>query len=370
MKTKAAIAWENNKPWSIEEVDLDDPREDEVLVRLAASGLCHSDDHIITGDMPVPLPVIGGHEGSGVVEAVGDRVTSVKPGDHVVFSFLPACGRCRWCSTGRQNLCDFGALIMAGTRPDGSHRVHVGDQGIPTMSGIGTFSLHSVAHETSVVKIDEDIPLELAALVGCGVTTGWGSAVNTAKVRPGETVVVVGIGGIGMSAVQGARLAGAERIIAVDPVAFKREQAEAFGATHTAASMEEAIPLVNELTMGVMADAAILTAGVVKGDMIAPLMSLVSKGGRTVVTGVSPMMDTQVTMSLFELTIWQKEVRGSLYGASNPRADIPRLLDLYRRGQLRLDEMVTTRYSLEGINDGYAAMHAGTNIRGLMVYPV
>jgi S-(hydroxymethyl)glutathione dehydrogenase/alcohol dehydrogenase len=365
---KAAVCWTAGQPWSVEEVELDPPKTGEVLVRYAATGLCHSDDHLITGDMPATLPTVGGHEGAGVVEEVGPGVTSVAPGDHVVLSFIPACGRCRWCATGRSNLCDLGAILLSGAQLDGTHRFHARGQGVGAMCCLGTFSPYSVVNEASVVKIDEDIPLELAALLGCGVTTGYGSAVNTARVMPGETVVVVGFGGIGANAVQGARIAGAERIVVVDPVESKRDLAKIFGATHTASSMTEAQPLVNELTRGQLADAAIYTVGVGRGDDVAPLMSLVSKGGRVVITAVSPLLDTQVTMSLFELTIWQKELRGSLFGASNPRAAIPELVSLYRSGLLKLDELVTKRYALDEINQGYQDMHDGRNIRGLVVH--
>jgi NDMA-dependent alcohol dehydrogenase len=368
MKTKAAILWETGEPWSVEEIDLDPPKDGEVLIRFAYAGMCHSDDHLTTGDMPAMVPILGGHEGAGVIEAVGPGVTSVTPGDHVVPTFMPACGQCRWCATGRSNLCDLGASLLAGRGMDGTARVHARGQDVNTMCFLGTFSPYAVLNERSVVKIDDDIPLDVAALVSCGVTTGYGSAVYTAKVVPGETVVVVGVGGVGASAIQGARIAGAEQIIAVDPVEFKRDSAKVFGATHTAASMEEAQELVRELTRGAMADAAILTVGVARGEHIAPLLALVSKGGRAVVTAVAPFVDTQVTMSLFDLTIFQKELRGSLFGAANGRADIPSLLRLYRSGQLKLDELITNRYRLEEVNDGYRDMHAGRNIRGLIVH--
>jgi NDMA-dependent alcohol dehydrogenase len=368
VQTRAGIAREIGKPWSVEDVVLDSPHAGEVLVKLAASGLCHSDDHVITGDMPSALPLVGGHEGAGVVEEVGAGVTSVKPGDHVVLAFIPSCGHCRFCMSGAANLCDLGAHIMGGLPLDGTYRTHVGDQGLTRMTGLGTFSPYTVVNEHSVVKIDDDLPLELAALIGCGVTTGFGSAENTAEVQVGDTVVVVGVGGIGAAAIQGARVAGASQIVAVDPVPWKLDQAKIFGATHTAASMEEAIPLVNDITRGVMADSSILTVGVAKGDMIAPLMSLVRKGGNCVVTGISPIADMQVTMSLFELTIWQKNLRGSLYGANSPAVAVPKLLNLYRRGLLQLDEMVTRRYTLDQVQEGYDDMHAGRNIRGLIVF--
>lgn len=369
MKTQAAVNWGVGQGWKIEDLELDDPQQNEVLVKLAASGLCHSDEHILTGEMPVPgYPYIGGHEGAGVIEKVGPGVQNVKVGDHVVLSFIPACGRCKMCSTGHQNLCDLGAGILEGTQISGGSRHHVNGQDARLMCVLGTFSPYTVVNEASVVKIDDDIPLEVAALVGCGVTTGWGSSVYAAAVEPGDTVVIIGAGGIGTNAVQGARLAGAKNIIAVDPVEFKREQSQNFGATHTAASMAEAFPLVQELTRGVMADKAILTVGVVEGAMIMEMMALVTKGGTGVVTGLGSAMDVNVTMSLFDLTLSQKRLQGALFGSANPRADIPKLLSLYQAGQVKLDELVTRTYTLDQINEGYQDMRDGKNIRGVLVY--
>jgi NDMA-dependent alcohol dehydrogenase len=370
MKTKAAVLWNLHEEWKVEEIDLGDPVAGEVRVKLAASGLCHSDEHLVTGDIPVQLPLIGGHEGAGIVDAVGPGVTSVKEGDHVVLGFIPACGRCRMCSTGRQNLCDLGEFLLGGVSiADGTYRAKTSSgQGLGTMCLLGTFSPYVVVHEASVIKIDDDIPLDRAALVGCGVTTGWGSAVYAAQVAPGDTVVVVGVGGVGANAVQGARIAGAKHIVAVDPVELKREQAQVFGATHTAADLDAAFTLVNDITWGRLADKAIITTGVATGDLIAPTMSLVSKGGRIVVTAVAPFAQTDVKLSLFELTLYQKELIGSIFGSANPRADIPKLLGLYRDGLLKLDELVTQTYTLEEINEGYQDMRDGKNIRGLVLY--
>src|SRR4051794_32113006 len=189
--------WEAGKPWDIVELDLDAPKAGEVLIRFVASGLCHSDDHLRTGDLPSRYPIVGGHEGAGIVEAVGEGVFDIAVGDHVVCSFLPTCGKCRWCSTGHQNLCDLGAMLLDGCLPDGTFRFHSGEQDLGGMCMLGTFSERSVVSRNSVVKIDDDLPLDKAALVGCGVPTGWGSVVYSAEVRPGETVVIFGIGGGG-----------------------------------------------------------------------------------------------------------------------------------------------------------------------------
>jgi len=369
VKTKAAVLWEVNAPWSVEEIDLDPPAAGEVLVKIAASGMCHSDEHLVTGDLPFALPIIGGHEGAGVVQEVGAGVSWLQPGDHVVFGFIPSCGRCASCSTGHQNLCDLGALMGIGRQiTDGGARHHARGEDLGLMCLLGTFAHHTVVNEASCIKIDNDVPLNRACLLGCGVVTGWGSSVYAAEVKPGDTVAVVGIGGIGANAIQGAKLAGAKRIVAIDPVEFKREKAMEFGATHTASSMTEALPLITDITWGTMANKVIMTMGVGSGAVMAEALALASKRGRVVVTNIHPAMEASASMSLLDLTLMEKQVVGSLFGSGNPRADIPKLIGLYREGQLDLDGLVTTEYTLDGVNDGYDAMRAGTNIRGVMVY--
>ncbi|MGE0304235.1 MAG: NDMA-dependent alcohol dehydrogenase [Acidimicrobiia bacterium] len=369
MKTKAAVLWEVNAPWSIEEIELDPPKRGEVLVKIAASGLCHSDEHVVTGDMPLPLPIIGGHEGAGVVEEVGEGVSWLAPGDHVVFGFIPSCGRCPSCSTGHQNLCDLGASMGSGMQiSDGTARHHVGGQDLGLLCLLGTFAHHTVVNEASCIKIENDVPLDRACLLGCGVVTGWGSSVYAAEVEPGETVVVVGVGGIGSNAVQGARLAGARHIIAIDPVEFKREKAMQFGATHTFSSMEEAMPGVTDLTWGRMANKVIMSMGVGSGELIGQALALTAKRGRVVVTNLHPSVEYSASLSLMDLTLMEKQLVGSLFGSGNPRADIPKLIQLYREGQLDLDGLVTEEYPLEGVNEGYEAMRAGANIRGVLKF--
>ncbi|MDT4937247.1 MAG: hypothetical protein QOG80_918 [Pseudonocardiales bacterium] len=369
MKSKAAILWEVNTPWSVEETELDDPHDGEVRIKLAASGLCHSDDHIVKGDLPTGLPIIGGHEGAGVVEAVGPGVRRLKEGDHVVMAFMPACGHCRWCASGLSMLCDYGAIIMEGLPiSDQVARVHARGEGLKQVSMLGTFASDVVVHEDSCVKIDDDLPLDLASLVGCGVTTGYGAAVRRAQVEPGDTVVVVGTGGVGSSAVQGARIAGAEVIVAVDPIEFRREQAKLLGATHAVASMDEAMPLVTELTRGVMADKTILCASLAKSDMIMPLMLLTRKGGRACLTSTANPNITNVDMVLVDVIFGQKEIVGNVFGGCNPHADIPKILSLYRHGLLKLDELVTKTYPLEQVNEGYDDLLNGRIMRGLLTF--
>ncbi len=368
MKTEAAVLWEPDRRWEIETVELDPPKEHEVLVRLVASGLCHSDEHFLTGDMPFLGSMIGGHEGSGIVEEVGPGVTALAPGDHVVASFLPPCGHCPSCIEGHQGLCDMGMHIADGWQvTDKTARHHARGQDLRIFCMLGTFAHHTVSHERSFIKIDDDLPLDRACLVACCVSTGWGSAVHRAKVEPGEVVVVIGAGGVGSAAIQGARSAGARRIVAVDPVRYKRDCAVDFGATDTAASIEEAFTLVQEMTRGRMCHRVICTMSVGRGDLVASIMALAAKRGRVVITNVHPWTESEVSMSMLDLMVMEKELVGSIFGSSRPEADVPQLLELYRDGLIDLDRMVTNTYSLERINEGYQDMRDGRNIRGVLV---
>jgi alcohol dehydrogenase (nicotinoprotein) len=368
MKTKGAVLWELGRDWEVVELDLDGPRDGEVLIRYVAAGFCHSDEHLRHGDIVPRFPIVGGHEGAGIIEEVGAGVTKVKPGDHVVCSFIPSCGHCRWCSTGQQNLCDLGATILEGCMPDGSFRFHAEGQDFGAMCMIGTFSQYATISEYSCVKVDDDLPLETAVLTGCGVPTGWGSAVYAAKVTPGDTVVIFGIGGIGINAVQGAAHAGAANIVAVDPLANKREKAEQFGATHSVASGEEAKALVGELTRGVGADKAIVTVDIVNEQVVQEAVDAIRKGGRVVLTGLADPTKLTVHLSGAVLTLFQKEVVGTLFGNSNPQYDIKKMLDLYRTGHVKLDELVTNTYSLDQVNQGYQDLLDGKNLRGVMLH--
>ncbi|MGH2877642.1 MAG: NDMA-dependent alcohol dehydrogenase, partial [Solirubrobacteraceae bacterium] len=351
----------------VREVDLKEPGEGQVLIRYVAAGLCHSDMHLMTGDLPVAVPYIGGHEGAGVIEKVGPGVSRVKQGDHVVCAFIPSCGHCRWCSTGRQSLCDLGATIIDGYLPDGTYPFSVDGQDAGAMCMLGTFSQYSTIPEISCVKVDDDLPLEVAVLVGCGVPTGWGSAVNTGNVQIGDTVVVFGIGGIGANAVQGAAHAGATTIIACDPLPLKREFAQQLGATHTAASAEEALALAQQNRAG-GADVAIVTVDVVDEGVVQAATAAIRKNGVVVLTGLAHPESLTVHLSGVDITLGRKHILGSLFGDCNPTYDIVRMLDLYRAGKLKLDELVTKQYRLEEINEGYADLQAGKNIRGVVIH--
>ena len=368
MQTEAAVLWGQNTEWSVEPIELDKPREGEVLVKLAASGMCHSDEHLVTGDLGGVYPIIGGHEGAGVIEEVGPGVTDLKPGDHVVFGFIPACGQCPSCARGRSNLCDNGAKLLVGLQLDGTSRHHERGQDLNIMVCLGTFGKYTVAHQMSCVKIPDDVPLELACLVGCGVTTGWGSSVYAADVQPGDNVAVIGVGGIGAAAIQGARLAGAERIFAIDIVPGKEGPARKLGATHFYNSIDEAFEPIQQETWGRMCDKVICAMGVGRGNLIASIMGLTAKHGRVVVTNIHPMAETEVTLNLCDLTLMEKQIVGTIFGSANIRYDIPHLLRLYQIGQLDLEGMVTNRYKLGDINQGYQDMRDGKNIRGVLVY--
>lgn len=368
MKTKAAVLLDVGKPFEIMELDLDGPKEGEVLIKYTAAGLCHSDLHLTDGDLSPRFPMVGGHEGSGIIEEIGPGVTKVSPGDHVVCSFIPNCGTCRYCSTGRQSLCDMGATILEGSLPDGTFRFHNGSDDLGGMCMLGTFSERSTISQHSVVKVDDWLPLDKAVLVGCGVPTGWGAAVYTGNVRAGDTVVIYGIGGIGINSVQGAVHAGAKHVIVVDPVQLKRDTAIQFGASHAFASAAEAQEKITELTWGQGADAAIVTVGTVDEDVVSAAIASLGKGGSAIIVGLASPEKFTVHWPGIDLTLNEKSIKGSLFGSANPQYDIVRLLRLYDAGQLKLDELVTSSYTLEQVNEGYQDLRNGKNIRGVIVH--
>lgn len=365
MMTKAAVMWQSSGEFEITELELDPPEAHEVLVRFDYSGLCHTDEHMRTGDISFEPPMVGGHEGSGVVEEVGPGVVGLTPGDHFVSSWMPYCGSCRFCLTGHSNLCDNGRFLLAGTMLDGTQRLHGRGVSMGSFDVLGTFSQWNVIPDSAVVRIDSDVPLDSAALTSCGVPTGWGSAVYAADTRPGDVIVVYGIGGIGINAVQGAVHGGAELVVAIDPLPFKREMALKLGATHAFADPAEAHEFVWNETRGQGADASIITVGLVGKQVVLDAFAMIRKGGVVVVTAVSnPSLMLEVPG--FELTLYQKRLIGSLFGSGNPHQDIRKIIRLYQRGQIKLDELITSRYSLEDVNVGYDDLNAGKNIRGLL----
>lgn len=369
MKTKGALLWELNSPFRIDEIELGDPVDDEVQIRMHAAGMCHSDYHLTTGATPIGLPALGGHEGAGVITKVGRNVTGLAEGDHVILAFIPACGQCQPCLKGFRSLCDRGALLLGGKAiADGTSRITAGGREVSPMNLLGTFAPYMTVHKDSVVKIDPDVPFETAAIMGCALPTGFGSATNVAEVQPGETVVIIGVGGIGLSALQGAVISGARHVVAVDPVEFKRNQAVKFGATHVFSSMAEAINPVVELTHGFMAEKTIIAVGEMRGEYIEEAMTLTAKTGTCVVTGMGSMFDADVKLNLFLFTMLQKTLKGNIFGGGSSHVETPKLVGLYKSGVLKVDEMVTNTYRLEDINTGYQDMLDGKNIRGVVTF--
>ncbi len=371
MKTRGAILRQAPGDWEIVELDLDEPRQGELLVKMAASGLCRTDHSTATGHFPVgTFPLVGGHEGAGIVAGVGPNSPGWSEGDHVALSALPSCGRCRFCATGMGNLCDLNATVLLGCRFDDptSFRMSLNGQVVGQQAGIPTFAEYSTVSVHSAIRIDPAIPMDRACVVGCGVNTGWGSAVNMGEIAPGQTVIVTGAGGVGNFAIQGAAHAGAAHVIAVDPVAFKREIGLQVGATHACADIGEATDVGRSLTNGQGADATIITVGVLTPEHVADALASVRKAGTVVVTSLGPAAEIGVPISLFELTLFQKRIHGSMFGGATPHYDVTRMLELYTAGRLKLDEVITRRYRLNQVNDAYADMQAGRNIRGVIVY--
>jgi S-(hydroxymethyl)glutathione dehydrogenase/alcohol dehydrogenase len=362
--TRAAVLRAYDAPLVVEEIVLDEPGPSEVVVRVAATGVCHSDLHMLGGAFKTPLPVVLGHEGAGVVEAVGPGVRGVAPGDHVVLAWVPSCGRCRYCATGRPALCSDRQGVE---RRDGPLRLHdCAGAGIHQFLDTSAFAEHVLVREEGVIPVSRDIPLEVAALVGCAVLTGLGAVVRTARVEPGSVVAVIGAGGVGLNVIQGAALAGAARILVVDRRPAALELARRFGATSTLDASDPTLAspsrVVRELTGGGV-DYAFEVVGL--PETIAQAWEMLAPGGRCVVVGLTPPR-TQVTLRADFLS--EKALLGCILGSAVPRVDVPRVLDLYRRGRLMLDTLVTRRYPLEQVNEALAALAAGEGGRGVLVF--
>lgn len=362
---KAAVLYEAGQPIQVEELSIQNPQPGEVMVRVAAGGVCHSDLHVMKGDLTAPLPVVLGHEGAGIVEKVGEGVSDFAPGDHVVLLWRASCGQCRYCLTGRPALCELGSGIRwSGNLSDGTSRFRRGDQVIHHHAGVSSFSELTVLPREGLVKIDPEVPIEKAAIVGCAVMTGVGAVINTARVEPGASMVVVGCGGVGLNAIQGGALAGAEKIIAVDVLDNKLEFARQFGATHLInAKQQDPIEAVKELTDGQGADYAFEVIGNPK--MIAQAYQMIRRGGTVLVVGVAPI-GTEVAINAASLMLDEKTIRGSLYGSCQPKLDAPRLLNLYKAGKLKLDELISREYPLGQINDAFDALAKGEVARSIV----
>jgi NDMA-dependent alcohol dehydrogenase len=367
MKAKAAILFEAGKRLDIREVDVENPRAGEVLIKMAAAGICHSDLHVMTGHLAAQLPAVLGHEGSGVVAGVGPGVTSVKPGDHVIPLWRLSCGVCEYCSEGRPAVCAEGLQIrMTGRLLDGTTRFKLDGEEIKHFAGVSSFSEYSVIPEKAVLKIPEDFPLDTAALLGCGVITGVGAAFNAARVKPGSSVAVIGCGGVGINVIQGAAIAGAEKIIAVDLLPKKLEFAKQFGATHTVNSKEtNPVEAIRALTGGRGVDYAFEVIGL--PATIRQAYDSLKKRGLAVIVGVTPMT-AEVSIPIMSMVFEERTLTGSIYGSARPLIDIPMLINLYKAGKLKLDELLTRRYPFSQINEAYEGLERGEGIRSVVTF--
>ena len=364
---RAAVFYEPGRSIAIEEVTLvGGPGDKEVLVRIAATGICHSDYHVVDGSWNgpgYPLPVVLGHEASGIVEEVGAGVGRLKRGDHVILSFVPTCGRCRFCTSGEQHLCN-GMPSKPGTLADGSRRIRKGDDLLYHFGNMSSYAEYSIVHESQAIWIDPSFPLDRAALIGCATMTGVGAVLNTAKVQPGSTVAVFATGGVGLNVVEGAVLASASKIIAVDLLDNKLEFARSVGATHLInSSRQDAVETILELTDGIGVDYAFDAIGTSRVSRQA--YESTRRGGTTVVVGMAP---TGAEIPIPGTIAYNsKTILGCFYGSARPSIDFPRLVDFSVRGQLQLDKIISKHYRLDQVNEAFDALHRGVNARGVMI---
>ncbi|PKB68497.1 MAG: hypothetical protein BZY81_01865 [SAR202 cluster bacterium Io17-Chloro-G4] len=365
MKTKAAVLYEVGQPLVVEEVELDEPKESEVLVKVGAAGICRSDRHFMHGDAPIALPVVLGHEGAGTVEKVGPGVTSVRPGQQVILSFVPACGRCKSCIEGHGNICD----SHGATGPfmyDGTRRLHKGDQYIHHMGKVACFSEYSVVPEAGCVPTITPIPMDKAAMIGCCVPTGVGAVIFSADVQPGSTVAVVGCGGVGLNVIMGAALVNASKIIAVDIRESQLEFAMKFGATHSVnAADRDPVEQVKELTDGRGADYTFEVFG--SAETVKTAYDMTGKSGTMTVVGIAPI-GAEAAINAVDIVRNEKTIRGTYYGSARSQTDMPKLADMYLSGKLKLDDLVVRHYTLDQINEAYGDMDKGEIGRGAIVY--
>jgi S-(hydroxymethyl)glutathione dehydrogenase/alcohol dehydrogenase len=362
---KAAVLYEAGKPLVVEDIKLAPPKAGEVHVKVAANGACHSDLHVMTGDMRMPLPIVLGHEGAGIVTEVGPGVASVKEGDHVVLSFSPVCGHCYYCTEGNPHLCETRPKKL-GTLLDGSTRLAKNGTEIFHFAFTASFAEETVVPESCAIKIRDDMPLDRACFVGCGTMTGVGAALNTAKVQPGSTVAVIGCGGVGLNVIQGAALAGARQIIAIDLLKNKLDFAKTFGATHFVnPSQDDAFKAVMELTGGRGVDYAFEVISTAKTIELA--FKMTARRGTCTIVGVSPE-SARITLNPNIFTMMEKRLIGSFYGSTRPRIDMPRLVDLYMEKKIKIDELVSRTFPLDGVNEAYDLLKQGEVARSVVKF--
>ena len=366
MKTRAAVLWRTGEPVDIREVELAPPKAGEVLVRMAACGVCASDVHVVDGELPEPLPIVLGHEAAGVVQEVGEGVERLRPGDHVVLALVPSCGRCRPCREGRRNFCELGGRMAAtGTLADGTSRLSANGHELHHFNSVSSLAEHAVVPESVAVPIRRDVPLDVAALMGCAVITGFGAVVNTARVQAGSTIAVWGCGGVGLNCVQAARIAGAATIAAVDVNPEKLKAAERLGATVLVdANAEDPVEAVRAATHGLGVDYAFEAIG--REEAVNQAWDAARAGGTVVVVGMIPK-GRSLTIDPWHF-IYEKTLKGCFLGSARIAVDIPRLADLYADGRLELDELVTRRLTLDELPEALDQLRAGQGIRQVVVF--
>jgi S-(hydroxymethyl)glutathione dehydrogenase / alcohol dehydrogenase len=366
MNTRAAVLWERGQPLSVEEVELAPPGPGEVLVEIKAAGVCHSDLHPAQDDWPIRTPIVLGHEGAGIVREVGSEVSHLKPGDHVVLCWAPACGTCPCCRDGRAVLCErLDRTTFRNKLPSGATKLRARGQELAHFLGTACFAQHAVIPQEGAVPVPADVPFDALATVGCAVVTGVGAVANAAQVPRGARVAVIGVGGVGLNVVQGAAIAGCEEIIAVDLRPVPLELARQFGATHTIEAATDVATQVRALTSGRGADFVFDTVG--SPATLTTALASSRKGGTVVLTGLS-RVDSQGTIAMFPFVMQEKRLLGSVYGSANPASEIPRLVSLYQQGRLKLGELVSRTYALDRINEALGALEASDGARGVITW--
>ncbi len=362
---RAAVLREVGKPLAIEELEVEEPKTGEVGLKMVASGICHSDYSVAHGVLKTPLPCVLGHEGAGIIESVGPGVTHLEVGDHVIAVLSPSCDNCVMCNEGKPYLCaEMGKMLNYSAMLDGTTRLRLKGDSIHQMAGIASFAEHTVVPAGAAIKVPKDVPLESVCLIGCGVTTGTGAALNTADIVPGDSVAVVGCGGVGLSIIQGARIAGAEIIVAVDPVPEKLDLAKSLGATHGVdPSSQDPAKAVRAIT-GNGAHFSFEALGKIETIQIA--FKMTRPTGTTVVVGM-PSVRESLPLQVGSLFL-EKKITGSAYGSAVPRRDVPKFIDYYRSGELKIDEMITKRIALDEVNNAFDEMSRGEGARSVIVY--